>query len=96
MIRYIKTTEYVAAALGELVGPMAKTESQAVSLLTDYLLNDSGRNRFYEVNPGSTETEYYEALYQLYDAGRSEDLESTLSGAKATKDNQCCGRCACG
>lgn len=98
MIRYIKSDKFVAAALGELVGPMAKTEDKAVSLLTEYLLGDAGRNRFYELHPDTTESEYYEALYQLYDMeitaetqreDSREDLEASFSGASNTSCEVC-------
>lgn len=89
MVRYIKSDKFVAAALGELVGPMAKTEDKAVSLLTEYLLDDAGRNRFYELHPDCTESEYYEALYQLYEKDSLEDREASLSGASEAKCQIC-------
>jgi len=89
MVSYIKSKDFMAATLGELVGPMGKTEESAVHLLTEYLLDDAGRNRFYDLYPDASESEYHEALYQLYELEYREDREAILSGASETSCNQC-------
>lgn len=89
MMRYIKNNDFVAVAMGELVGPMAKTEDKAVSLLTEYLLDDAGRNSFYEVYPDASESEYYEALYELYDKEEKGNRKELLNGASDTSCQFC-------
>lgn len=88
-MRYIKNNNFVAAAMGELVGPMAKTEDKAVLLLTEYLLDDVGRNRFYEVYPDASESEYYEALYELYDKDKRGKGRELLNGVSNTSCQFC-------
>lgn len=86
------SVKFVATIAG-VNGPVGKDEQEAVVRLREYLESHLGKQHFHDTNDDSSEQQYQETLFQLYDRETTEDFEASSSGLEVAECKATVSKC---